>query len=223
MGRIRPSWYLFIFIVLALIFGPAQLAYASPITLNGKFADWDGQACMNDPAKDATSANDILKFCWANNEDDSNLYFMVERASGSNFYYMFSVNYRLFLDINDDGAYNGATDAYVDIFYSPLFSGLVIAYTYRSDGTSLGSTNGYWGDTVARGGRKCEFSVSMEQLGIYPAQPIRMYISSNGDRVPDSGDIQWSPIPIMPLWALISIFVVALLVGTYFIRKRMRA
>ena len=199
-----------------------DLLAAGPITLDGRFKDWEGQACMNDPAKDATSGNDILKFYWANNEGESNLYFMIERASGSSFYYMLSVSYRLFLDINDDGAYNGATDAYVDIFYSPYFSGLVIAYTYRSDGTLLGSTTGYWGDTVARGGRKCEFSVSMEKLGIYPAQPIRMYITSNGDRVPDSGDIQWSPIPIMPLWALISIFVMAVLTGTYFIRKRMK-
>lgn len=177
---------------------------------------------MNDPAKDATSGNDILKFYWANNEDDSNLYFMVERAFGSNFHHMWSVSYRLFLDINDDGIYNGATDAYADITYSPYVYGLVVAYTYRSDGTSLGSTTGYWGETNARGGRRCEFSVSMEKLGIYPAQPIRMYITSNGDRVPDSGDIQWSPIPIMPLWALISIFVMALLTGTYFIRKRMK-
>lgn len=103
-------------------------------------------------------------------------------------------------------------------------AGLVCIYINK--GGKITDYNDYWGESALEGGSRCEFYVDMEELGMYPGQPIRMYVESrygHGDRCPDNGDIQWSPIPIMPLWALITIFVAALLTGTYFIRKRMKA
>jgi len=226
MGRIRTSWYLFIFIVLALIFGPVQLAYASPITLDGQFDDWEGQACMNDPAHDSNPSGDILKFYWATNDDDSNLYFMIERRGWGDENDPVPTVYRLNLDLSDNGIYHNGNDRYLLIQYHSFLDGLVAIDLYKGNGQYMTSYSGNWGESTPGGGRKCEFSVSMDDLHMFPAQSIRMYVKSYhiiNDRCPDSGDIQWSPIPIMPLWALISIFVVALLTGTYFIRKRMKA
>lgn len=80
-----------------------------------------------------------------------------------------------------------------------------------------------WGGTLPTGGTQCEFYVSMDDLSMYPGQPIRMYVESivlPPDRVPDSGDIQWSPIPIMPAWALAGIFVAGLAVAVIIIKRR---
>ncbi|NLX03393.1 MAG: hypothetical protein GXY40_12840, partial [Syntrophomonadaceae bacterium] len=67
------------FLTIVFLGGIVSLTYASPITLDGKFADWDGQACMNDRAYDSNPSGDILKFYWATNDNESNLYFMIER------------------------------------------------------------------------------------------------------------------------------------------------
>jgi hypothetical protein len=224
-GRAKTSWYIFIFIVLALVFAPVQSAYASPITLDGKFGDWEGQAYMDDPAYDANASGDIVKFYWATNDGDSNLYFMIERRGWGEIIDLLPIEYRLNLDISDNGIYHNDNDRYLLIRYHPFLGGLVVVDLYKGNGSFIKSYSGYWGESTTRGGRKCEFSVSMEDLHMFPAQPIRMYVESHhiiNDRCPNKGDIQWSPIPIMPLWALISIFAAALLAGTYFIRKRMK-
>lgn len=81
----------------------------------------------------------------------------------------------------------------------------------------------YWNGVPPKAGSQCEFNVSMDDLGMYPGQPIRMYAESivlPADRVPDHGDIQWSPIPIMPVWALGAIFVALLAVGVIIIKRR---
>lgn len=227
MGRIRPSWYLFIFIVLALIFGPVRLVYASPITLDGQFDDWEGQAYMDDPAYDAFVNGDIVKFGWATNDDDSNLYFMIKCQGWDDIVDNgIPAHFYLYFDINDNGNYLEKEDRYLDIRYQPMLNGKVSLSLYKQKGGIIKSYSGNWGESAGEGGRICEFKVDMDDLGMYPGQSIRMYLESrygHRDRCPDRGDIQWSPIPIMPLWALISIFVAALLVGTYFIRKRMRA
>lgn len=81
-----------------------------------------------------------------------------------------------------------------------------------------------WGGALPRGGTQCEFYATMNDLGMYPAQPIRMYAESvvlPPDRVPNNGDIQWSPIPIMPTWALAALFVAGLAAAIIIIKRRM--
>jgi len=82
-----------------------------------------------------------------------------------------------------------------------------------------------WGGTLPQGGTQCEFYVSKDDLRLYPAQSIKMYAESivlPPDRVPDNGDIQWSPIPIMPTWALVGVFGAGL-AGAVIMIKRRRA
>lgn len=228
MGKFRIITCMLVVGVFLLVFTGSLLA-ASPITLDGQFEDWEGQAYMSDPDNDARKG-DISKFYWATNDEDSNLYFMIERLiKGHGNDKKNPVQYILYFDMNDNGKYNDDADRYLDVNYHPgkdSSKGTVDLALFRHQGGKISDVSGYWGESENEGGCRCEFKVNMEHLGMYPGQPIRMYLVSDyghGDRCPENGDIQWSPIPIMPLWALISIFVGALLTGTYFIRKRMKA
>ncbi|MGS0765339.1 hypothetical protein [Syntrophomonas curvata] len=205
---------------------PSGVFASSTITLDGQFDDWEGQASIADPAYDSNPSGDILKFYWATNDDDSNLYFMIERRGWGNIDDPLPTVYRLNLDLSDNGIYHNGNDRYLLIHYHPFLDGLVSIDLYKGNGKYMKSYSGEWGECTPRGGRKCEFGVSMDDLHMFPAQSIRMYVQSYNlinDRCPDNGDIQWSPIPIMPLWALIAIFTAVLLAGTYIIRKRMKA
>lgn len=225
MGKLKLTISVIILGVFILAFTGSLFA-ASPITLDGQFDDWEGQAYMADPAYDAKQG-DILSFYWATNDNDSNLYFMIQRLVGEKKNDSGQpVNYYLYFDVNDNGQYEDSSDYYLSIRYHPNQEGKVDLALYRQKGGKITDYSGNWGEDEQEGGSRCEFYVAMENLNLYPGQPIRMYVESrygHGDRCPDSGDIQWSPIPIMPLWALITIFVAALLTGTYFIRKRMKA
>lgn len=224
MGKLKMITGLLVLLLLLLAAPVRGVLAASPITLDGQFDDWEGQAYMDDPAYDAFVNGDIVKFSWATNDDDSNLYFMIERAGTDKTNIL--ARFYLYFDINDNGNYNDRADYYLAVNYSPLFNGLVNLSLYKQRGGLVSSYSGNWGETAWEGGSRCEFKADMEKMGMSPGQPIRMYLESRfgqRDRCPDSGDIQWSPIPIMPLWALITIFLAALLTGTYFIRKRMKA
>jgi hypothetical protein len=214
------AWLVVLIAVLA--FGNPVFA-ASAITLDGSFDDWEGQAYITDPPKDGNDFGDIVKFSWATNDNDSNLYFMIERTGEDKLNIL--THFQLYFDINDNGNYKDKGDYYLIVHYAPAFNGLVDLYLHKQKGGLVSKYYGYWGENAWEGGRRLEFKVDMEKMGMSPGQPIRMYVESTigkGDRCPDSGDIQWSPIPIMPLWALIIIFLAALATGTYFIRKRMK-
>lgn len=227
MGKLKMITGLLVLLLLLLAAPVSGVLAASPITLDGQFDDWEGQAFMDDPSYDAFVNGDIVKFGWATNDDDSNLYFMIQRRDwenkGDN---GIPTHFHIYFDMNDNGNYGEKADRYLAIHYHPMLDGRVSLHLYKQKGGKITDYNDYWGESALEGGSRCEFYVDMEELGMYPGQPIRMYVESrygHGDRCPDNGDIQWSPIPIMPLWALITIFVAALLTGTYFIRKRMKA
>lgn len=107
--------------------------------------------------------------------------------------------------------------------------GLVTVDVWRGD-VRVGGRRGYWGENSDEGGRKAEFFVTFNEIGTGPGQVIRMVLvatdrshhsdESSGhrsettfeewndmverggaDRLPDSGDLQWSPIPTLPWWA----------------------
>ncbi|WP_054692122.1 hypothetical protein [Syntrophomonas palmitatica] len=217
---------LLIGVLFCLLLLPQAVMAADSITLDGKFSDWEGQAYVNDPAYDSFPSGDITKFAWATNDGENNLYFMIERRGWGELSDPLMSIYRVNLDLSDNGNYHNGNDRYLDIVYNPLINGLVKVYLYKGNGNLLKVYSGYWGEVTPLGGRKCEFYVSMDDLHMFPAQSLRMYVNSFhliNDRCPDYGDIQWSPIPIMPWWGLAVIFAGGLAFGIYKLRKRKTA
>ena len=62
-----------------------------------------------------------------------------------------------------------------------------------------------------------EFAVSWEDLGVSFGQPIRMIVvSDHNDRLPDTGDIQWSPASILGIPVLIGLFILGVIALWWF-------
>lgn len=179
-------------------FSPPGSPSTSVIVLDGEFDDWDGHAHITDPDGDARKdRGDILAFYWGDNPDDENVYWMVERPSGE----WRLVHYTVHLDMNNDGSFDGGTDRIVEVLYQPLFSrSLVIVKVRRADSNQPISIELLedWGETIGEGGSRVEFRASFEDLGFSLGGAFRMYVESNwDDRAPDTGDIQWSPMPVL--------------------------
>lgn len=189
------------FIVAAFLiniwFLPAVTYAGSGLMLDGRFSDWTGQANLNDPSGDSQVGYDLRYLYWGTNPGESNLYFMAQRYDPSNNYQ--GVIYYLYIDVNNNGSYNDLVDRYALVDYTPYKNRSdVWVDLFSASGSYITTDYGDWGEGVREGGKKCEFRLSMSDLGISPGQPIRFYITSNGsppDRLPDSGDIQWSPVP----------------------------
>ncbi|MGE5392049.1 MAG: hypothetical protein ACM3PE_13405 [Deltaproteobacteria bacterium] len=208
--------------LIIFVFGlPRTVLAGSPITLDGNFDDWIGQPSMADPAEGSDwDSDDIVKFSWATNDNEEMLYFMIERNKTD--WCDMPATYYVYFDINNNGNYRDNHDRYVEVDYDP-WDGSVNVNVYDRKGRRLSSYGGTWGESSSRVGYKAEFRVPMNTLGIIPpSQTIRMYALSwfSEDRVPNSGDIQWSPIPIMPNWLLAAIFVAGLVGAIIIIRKR---
>lgn len=224
LGRVIDKRYCFLFLVLAVILWMPQSALAANIQLDGQFGDWDGQAVFHDPSNDANASGDILNFYWATNDGEERLYFMVERRGRGENPDPFPTAYRVYFDLNDNGKYTNGTDCYIDVVYHPFLNGLITVNVCKgNDGKWLNAYSGNWGEWSKNGGRRCEFYVSMDDLKLLPGQPVRMYARSFSfvnDRVPDDGDIQWSPIPIIGWIGLIVAFVLILTVICIIIVRR---
>lgn len=209
--------------------GTSVALAADPIVMDGQFADWEGQAVMPDPARDALPSADILNFYWGTNSDEKKLYFMIARRGWGENPDPIPSLYRVYLDMSDNGHYNNGNDRFMDISYNPFINGIVTVALYKGNDHGRGNKlikfySGNWGESNSYGGQKCEFYANMADLGMSPGQPIRMYVESfsllSGDRCPDSGDIQWSPIPILGWWGLPFLLAAGLIFGVYKIRKR---
>ncbi|MCH9009546.1 MAG: hypothetical protein IIC21_02840 [Chloroflexi bacterium] len=171
---------------------------SSFIVLDGDFEDWAGRANIVDPLGDARNARgDIIAFHWANEPDDKTAFWMIERPPNIDK----SVRYSLHLDMNDDGDFTDAVDRIVEVLYAPgLRSSRVDTRVRRADNNQLIAVdaNRDWGETIAEGSSRVEFGVPYADLGFSFGSVFRTYVeSSYGDRVPDSGDIQWTAIPIL--------------------------
>lgn len=208
-----------IIVILAVL---SCLFFAAPamaaLAVDGSFADWTGQPNIPDGSGDAAAYADVDAFFYANNPNDENLYFMIKRRdNGLN--YSSAVIYKMLFDIDRDGKYNKNTDRYATVSYTPgnkTNLGTVSVALYRGNGgKSIASYSGTWGESSAVGGQRCEFSISMANLGTYPYNPIHIYTTSipslysttTLDRVPDTSYLQWSPIPTLG-WVLLGVFVV---------------
>ncbi|NLW91915.1 MAG: hypothetical protein GXY34_10015 [Syntrophomonadaceae bacterium] len=190
------------------------------IVVDGNFNDWVGQPSLADPVDGGFIAiDDITRFGWATNPNEERLYFMIERKTYL-LHKLWPAHFILYIDGNDNGNYGDKHDYYIDIEYKPLL-GSVDVDVYDRKGKPVASYIQNGGQIA--GVDKVEFSVPMTDLGIIPpSQTIRMYVVGveSHDRVPNGGDIQWSPIPIMPSWLLATIFVAGLIGAVIILKKR---
>ncbi len=177
---------------------PETLPPLAAIALDGEFGDWEGHARIEDPQGDASKTRgDILNFYWGDNDDDETVYWMIERPAGQ----FLPVKYSVHLDMNDDGDFEDDVDRIVEVRYAPLSTtSLVLVLLRRADTNSVIHIDleSDWGDTWSEGGARVEFGMPFELLGFLFGSTFRMYVESGfNDRAPDSGDIQWSPVPIL--------------------------
>ncbi|MCH8061855.1 MAG: hypothetical protein IH861_05070 [Chloroflexi bacterium] len=171
---------------------------ASFIELDGEFQDWVGRANIVDPFGDARNARgDIIAFHWANDPDDDTAFWMIERPPGLGK----SARYSLHLDMNDDGDFTDAVDRIVEVWYAPgSRSSRVDTRVRQADNNQLIAVDRKrdWGETISEGSSRVEFGVPYSDLGFSFGSVFRTYVeSSYGDRAPDTGDVQWTAIPIL--------------------------
>jgi hypothetical protein len=210
-GRIRAALTLCLTL---LLFAPG-VALAANIVIDGQFDDWVGQPTLADPAGDAPARYDIAAIFWATNPGDPTAYFMIQRAPGPPGQVKKSVFYRIFVDTNNDGNYDEASDREIDINFNP--GSPVSVVTLSGDGHQIGAATG-----AGDGGQNVEIGVPFAKLGIGPNQTFRFYVaaytgaadSTPADRAPDSGDIQWAPVPALgyPLLVLVGVGVIAFVI-----------
>ena len=183
---------------------------ADPIVLDGEFADWAGEAHVVDAAGDGGADEfDITKFWWADNTGEAYGYWRLDRSSDRK-----DVVYILYVDTNNNGDFSEAGDREVVIDYKPIGQASKVGVIVRDAGTQAVISevkDADWGLSKDEGGGSVEFRASFGDLGIVANQTIRFYVDSFSrdgfqDRVPDSGDIQWSPVNILG-YALLSVFI----------------
>ena len=190
------------------------------LNLDGKFGDWRGRTVLEDPTGDGRRGNDFKKIAWATNENDNNLYFMIERYPPQD--PAQPMECRLFFDLNNNGSYDDAADKYAEITYRPRDTqkGEVIVHLFSMSGELKGKYMGRWGEDISSPVSRVEFAIAMKDLQLYPAQFLRFYLadmSGQNDRLPNEGDVQWAPFPAVTksrisimvaffIWLAITIF-----------------
>ena len=185
------------------------------ITIDGSFSDWNGQAFISDPFNDniAGQENDLHELYWANNMNEEINYHMIKRHTrdgnpfdGSNGQKK-DGKFLLIIDVNDNGVFTDSVDRNIEIKHEPDNGGQVKVKVRRADNNEVISDSGWnsWGETEGEGGLRVEFALDWDDLGLNFGDVIRMYLISykgnvaspeGKDRLPDSGDVQWSPASI---------------------------
>ncbi|MBI4304760.1 MAG: hypothetical protein HY678_00425 [Chloroflexi bacterium] len=191
------------------------------IVLDSNFTDWVGMPQLADPFDDTHRVHaDLHRLYWANRVDTEINYWMVERFaldsgpfSGQNGHST-KVSYVVHVDTNDNGSFADPDDRQVLVEYAPTRSGSEVAVRVRAHGADSDHEKGEqssnddddwetifedkdWGDSETEGGLRVEFLVPWEDLGIVFGQSIRMFVTAEDDRLPDTGDVQWSPASIL--------------------------
>lgn len=186
-------WIVFIVLI------PFEARAAQSFKLDGNFVEWQGRAHLGDGQGDGREHDDFKALSWGTNENEQKLYFMVERYAPANA--ASGLTCRLYFDINSNGSYEDAIDKFAEVVYNPdqEDGGSVTVQLYSVSGSSLGTYRGNWGEGRKDGGRRFEFALPMAELDIYPAQPVRFYLSGagiNADRLPNREDNMWAPFPV---------------------------
>ncbi len=194
----------------------ASPASTANIAIDGVFSDWVGYPNLGDPLGDADKAwGDLAAFYWANNGRAEVNYWMIERypvgdekednEEDGDGRQPKKVKYTIYIDTDNNGIFTEEEDRRVMVDYKPRnnSSDVRVRVKRGSGGMTVSSTKGDWGESGAEGGQRVEFQVSWDDLGITRGDVIRMYAESNrNDRIPDSGDIQWSSATVLGYWIL---------------------
>jgi hypothetical protein len=216
------KWKWRLMIALLLVLATPVVVAAATLVIDGQFGDWAGQDHVDDPAGDGPTPNlDVLTFYWGTNPNDEHIYWMMEREgsqSGNPRAYYF-----VFLDTNNDGDYTSAQDRMVQVLYNPRKNDSEVTVTvFTGTGGQISQSSGDWGDSKQEGGARAEWRASFADLGIDAHQTVNMYAGAgpnanpnNIDRVPDSGDITWTPIPILGWSWLVAITATVIGVAWY--------
>lgn len=130
------------------------------------------------------------------------------------------VHYTIFIDTNNNGQFENSGDAVVFADYYPKYGGFTLVTVFvRSGAVWFWETGygGFWGEDQFGGGLRCEFPVPFSAISIEPGQSLRLILFAQdkrrdcyypdpigdyerlvrrreADRVPDVGDLQWSPV-----------------------------
>ena len=197
---------LFVYLVIctaataAILMWPPGSWIVPALELDGQFEDWQGRSFLSDFPYDALPDTDLRAVFWGTNRNERSLYFLVERFTPQSSTAEFFC--RMYFDINNNGRYGDRIDKFIEARYKPGAgnAGLVKVEVYTTGGDLIASYGGYWGESAEKGGRRFEFSVPMADLYISPPQVVRFYVAVpgiSGDRLPDEGDIQWAPFPVI--------------------------
>ncbi|MCZ6538981.1 MAG: hypothetical protein O6922_04045 [Chloroflexi bacterium] len=185
------------------------------VTIDGSFGDWSGQAFISDlfEDQDGDEKYDLHELYWANNLNEEINYHMIKRHTedgdpfdGDNGQDN-DGKFVLFIDGNNNNVFTDSSDRKVEIKHEPDKGGRVKVKVRRADDNSVVSNSDWnsWGETEGEGGLRLEFALSWDDLDISLGDVIRMYLISykgkvgdpdDRDRLPDSGDVQWSPASI---------------------------
>ena len=190
------------------------------LVIDGYFDDWNGQMNVTDPSGDGPTPNtDVLTFYWGTNlatdPGDEYVYWMMERdsiVSGNPRAY-----YYVFLDTNNNGSNSDEVDRKIQVFYDPQRASSEVTITVMTGtGAVISTYSGDWGDSVDEGGTRCEWRVSLADLGMDAHQSVSMSAGastnsgdSNIDTLPNPGEapITLTPIPVLG-WFWLAILIV---------------
>ena len=201
------------------------------IKLDGEFKDWEGIPNLVDvPSGDATRPEgDLYRMFWANDVNGTTIFWQIERYGSDGLPFgeldltneqTKKVKYTVFIDANNNGDFDDNIDRHVRVSYDPRPSDSMVTVDVRpaQGGNWKNITkNQDYGDSEGEGGHRVEFAVSWSDLGISFGQPIRMIVESDrDDRLPNTGDIQWSPASILGLPVLIVLFLAGVIVIWWF-------
>jgi LPXTG-motif cell wall-anchored protein len=200
------------------------------ITLDGEFNDWNGIPNLVDDPDDASeSEGDLFRLYWANDVDGTTVFWQIERYGSDGLpggaldptnEQSKKVKYTVFMDVNNNGDFDDPIDRHVRINYDPKASASLVTVDVRpalGGGWENIARNQDYGDSEGEGGHRVEFAVSWADLGVSFGQPIRMSVESDhNDRLPNTGDIQWSPASIFGLPVLIGLFIAGVIAIWWF-------
>jgi uncharacterized membrane protein len=207
----QGAWKIGVTVLLGALLMVKPAAAAGPIVLDGHFDDWGGMPCVPDPRGDIAQQDlDLTNLCFATNPGVESAFFMAERSSENS---RDSLDLNLYIDTDNNGSYNAPNDRLAVIHYDLKNKwSRVDVNLYDGTGAFLSTiaNNADWGEGWSEGGSRVEWGIPFAALGINPNQAIRLFlVSTDGthiyDRLPDAGDIQWSPANILG-WPLLILF-----------------
>ncbi|RME10755.1 MAG: hypothetical protein D6802_08595, partial [Ardenticatenia bacterium] len=132
------------------------------------------------------------------NPNEETLYFMLERWEEDE---DDKLHIWVLLDTNNNGSYNDPQDRLIRVIYKPKKkNSQVDVDVYDGTGGFIARVahKADWGESEKEGGRRVEWGVPFDVVGITPGQTIRMYAVTTHNKhlkkIEDTTqEVQWSP------------------------------